>query len=173
MLMEGTATKTPEELEEEIDLLGANINVWAGTEDITVSVNSLTRNYEKTLALVEEILLQPRWDEEQFELVKSRMINNVKRNEANPNYLAMVAFDKLVYGDDNILAMPSSGTVESLESITMDDLKDFYKKAISPSVARMHVVGKIDHERVVTALTGLSTKWEAHDVVFPEQNSRL
>ncbi|MDX8340881.1 pitrilysin family protein [Draconibacterium sp. IB214405] len=168
MLMEGTATKTPEELEEEIDLLGANINVRAGTENISVSVNSLTRNYEKTLALVEEILLEPRWDEEQFELVKLRMINNVKRNQANPNYLASVAFDKLVYGDDNILALPSSGTIESLESITMDDLKDFYNKAVSPSVARMHVVGKIDHDRVVAGLASLSANWEAHDVVFPE-----
>ena len=36
----------------------------------------LTRNYENTIALVEEILLQPRWDEEQFELVKSRMLNS-------------------------------------------------------------------------------------------------
>ena len=58
MLMEGTATKTPEELEEEIDMLGANINVRASTENMTVSVNCLTRNYEKTLDLVEEILLQ-------------------------------------------------------------------------------------------------------------------
>ena len=73
MLMEGTANKTPAELEEAIDLLGARISVYGGTENMTVSVNCLTRNFEKTLALVEEILLEPRWDAEQFELVKSRM----------------------------------------------------------------------------------------------------
>ena len=168
MLMEGTATKTPEELEEEIDLLGANINTRAGTENMSVSVNCLTRNYEKTLALVKEILLEPRWDEEQFELVKSRMINNIKRNQANPNYLASLAFDKLVYGDDNILAIPADGTTETLQSITMDDLKDFYNKTISPSVARMHVVGMIDKDRVMEGLQSLTDNWKSYEVIFPE-----
>lgn len=168
MLMEGTATKTPEELEEEIDLLGASINVRASTEDITVSVNCLTRNYEKTLSLVQEILLQPRWDEEQFGLVKSRMSNNIKRNQASPEYLAGVALNKLVYGDNHILAIPEGGTIESIESISMDDLKEYYHKTISPSVARMHVVGQLNQERVMAGIAGLSSGWEAFEVVFPE-----
>ncbi|MCK3683197.1 pitrilysin family protein [Maribellus sp. YY47] len=168
MLTEGTATKTPEELEEEIDLLGASINVYAGTENLTVSVNCLTRNYEKTLALVEEILLQPRWDEEQFELTKLRMINNIKSNQANPNYLASLALDKLIYGDENILSVPGSGTIESLESITMDDLKDFYNKTISPSVAKMHVVGKIGQDRVLAGLNeSLVANWKPFNVEIP------
>ncbi|MCG6187706.1 M16 family metallopeptidase [Maribellus maritimus] len=168
MLMEGTENKTPEELEEEIDLLGARVNVYAGTEGMQVYVNSLTRNFEKTLALVEEILLKPRWDEEQFELVKSRMINNVKRNEANPDYLSYVTFNKLVFGDDNILSVPSEGTAETLESITMEDLKEFYKRTFSPSVARMHVVGKISRDRVKEGLQSLSTNWKPFNVEIPE-----
>ncbi|MCE4563065.1 insulinase family protein [Maribellus sp. CM-23] len=168
MLTEGTATKTPEELEEEIDLLGARIGVYSGTENMTVYVNCLTRNYEKTLALVEEILLEPRWDEEQFELTKLRMINNIKRNQANPNYLASLAFDKLVYSDDHILSVPGSGTLESLESITMDDLKEFYNKSVSPSVARMHVVGKIDQDRVMAGLGTLVANWKPFSVEIPK-----
>lgn len=168
MLTEGTATKTPEELEEEIDLLGARIGVYSGTENMTVYVNCLTRNYEKTLALVEEILLEPRWDEEQFELTKLRMINNIKRNQANPNYLASLAFDKLVYSDDHILSVPGSGTLESLESITMDDLKEFYSKSVSPSVARMHVVGKIDQDRVMAGLGTLVANWKPFSVEIPK-----
>ncbi|MDX1284308.1 MAG: pitrilysin family protein [Draconibacterium sp.] len=162
MLKEGTANKTPAELEDAIDLLGASISVYSGTENMTVSVNCLTRNYEKTLELVEEILLQPRWDEEQFELVKSRMINNLKRNEANPNYLAYRTFAKLVYGDDHILAVE-----DKPEAITMDDLKAFYEKSISPSSAKMHVVGKIGQDRVVKGLESLVTNWEAKDVAIP------
>ena len=168
MLMEGTATKTPEELEEAIDMLGARIFVNAGTEDMTMYVNCLTRNYENTLALVEEILLQPRWDAEQFDLVKSRMINSIKRNQASPDYLADVTFNRLVYGDDNILAIPEDGTLESVESITMEDLKDFYAKSFSPSVAKMHVVGKIDKDRVIKGLESLSANWKPFEVSIPE-----
>ena len=168
MLMEGTVNKTPEELEEEIDLLGARISVYSGTEGMQVYVNCLTRNYEKTIALVEEILLQPRWDEEQFELVKSRMINSIKRNEANPDYLSYTAFHKLVYGDNSILSVPSGGTTETLESITMDDLKEFYNRTFSPSVACMHIVGKISRERVKEGLQGLSANWKPFEVDIPE-----
>jgi zinc protease len=168
MMMEGTVNKTPEELEEAIDMLGARITVYSGTEQMGVYVNCLTRNYENTLALVEEILLEPRWDQEQFDLVKSRMINSIKRNQANPNYLASVALDQLVYGKDNILAIPSSGTLETLESITMDDLKDFYHKSFSPSVAKMQVAGKIDKNRVLEGLQSLNTRWEPFNVEIPE-----
>ncbi len=168
MLKEGTATKTPEELEEEIDMLGAYISVRSGTENMTISVNCLTRNYEKTLALVEEMLLEPRWDEEQFELIKSRMVNSLKRNMASPNYLASKTFRELLYPEESILSVSSGGTIESVESITIDDLKTYYKKSFSPSVARMHIVGKINKDRVLKGMESLSANWKAFDVEIPE-----
>ncbi|MBN1819180.1 MAG: insulinase family protein, partial [Prolixibacteraceae bacterium] len=168
MLTEGTANKTPEELEEAIDMLGANISVRSGSENMFVMVNCLTRNFENTLALVKEILLEPRWDEEQFGLIKARMINSIKRSEADPGSLASNTFNELVFGKDCILALPQQGTVESVESITMQDLKEFYSKSFSPSVARMHVVGKINKDRVMTALTDLSASWSPFDVEMPE-----
>ena len=168
MLTEGTAKKTPEELEEAIDMLGARISVRSGTENMMVSVNSLSRNFESTMELVQEILLEPRWDEEQFELIKQRMINSIKRAQASPGYLADLAFNKLVYGEDCILAVPGSGTIETIESITMDDLKDFYEKSFSPAVANMHVVGQIKKDRVMSAVNTLAENWEAFDVRIPE-----
>jgi len=167
MLNEGTKNKTPEELEEEIQLLGASINVRGGEESITVSVRTLTRNFEKTLALVEEMLLEPRWDEEQFSINKTRTVNNLKRSLADPNYLARTTFSKLNLGEDNVLSSDVSGTVESVEAITMDDLKAFYDNNMSPSVANFLVVGDIDQKRVEKALAGLNAKWEAKDVTIP------
>ena len=75
LMNEGTKNKTPEELEDAIGLLGASIRVSSGDEDISINVSTLTKNFEKTIALVEEMLLEPRWDEEQFALAKSRIIN--------------------------------------------------------------------------------------------------
>ncbi len=167
MLNEGTKNKTPEELEDAIGLLGASISVRAGNEDITVSVSSLTKNFEKTLALVEEMLLEPRWDQEQFELAKSRIINNLKRNTASPDYLATRTLNRLIYGD-NILAYDLSGTEESVASITIEDLKNFYEKYFSPSVTRFIIAGDVDRERVVKALEGLNSKWKPKEVKLPE-----
>lgn len=72
MLTKGTATKTPAELEEAIEMLGASIDVVAQPEKISIYGNTLSRNYQQTMELVQELLLQPRWDEQEFELLKNR-----------------------------------------------------------------------------------------------------
>ena len=176
MMNEGTKSKTPEQLEDAIGLLGANIRVNSDNEEITIEVGSsgfrssggmLVRNFEKSLALVQEILLEPRWDEEQFPLVKSRIINGIRRNSASPEFLATKTINKLIFGD-NILAIETSGTMKSVASITLDDLREYYSKYISPSIAKMLVVGNIDQARVVKALGTLNSKWAAKSVDIPK-----
>jgi zinc protease len=168
MLNEGTKNKTPEELEEEIDLLGAMIRVSADDEDITVSVNTLTRNFEKTLAIVEEMLLEPRWDSLAFEIARTRVLNNLRRSSIDPTYLGSRALARLTLGEENIFATDVSGTVESVKSMTMEDLKAFYEKNISPSVATFLVVGSVDQTGVEKALARLGTDWSAKEVQIPE-----
>ena len=72
MMNEGTKNKTPEELEDAIGLLGASIRVSSGDDNISINVSTLTKNFEKTISLVEEMILEPRWDEEQFALCKEQ-----------------------------------------------------------------------------------------------------
>ncbi|HCU19591.1 MAG TPA: peptidase M16, partial [Bacteroidales bacterium] len=168
VMNEGTKNKTPEELEDAIKLLGASINVSAANENITIRVSALARNFEKTIALVEEMLFEPRWDEEQFNLAKSRIINNIKRNQANPSYLASTTLNKLIFGKDNILATELSGTEATVSAMTIDDLKGFYEKNLSPSLTKFIVAGNIDLGRVEKALSGLNSKWQPKDVPLPQ-----
>jgi zinc protease len=166
MMNEGTKNKTPEQLEDAIGLLGASIRVTSGNEDISVEVSSMAKNFEKTLALVQEMLLEPRWDAESFALAKSRIINTLKRNSASPDYLASTTLNKLMFGD-NILATEATGTEASVIAITIDDLKDYYNKYLSPSIAKFLVVGDIDQARVKDALSGLNLNWKPKEVVIP------
>jgi len=168
MLNEGTKNKTPEELEEEIALLGAMIRIGAGSEDITVSVNALARNFEKTLAIVEEMLLEPRWDTLAFELAKTRTLNGLRRNSIEATYLGSMALNKLILGTDNIFATDVAGTTESVKAMTMEQLREYYEKYISPYVARFLVVGAVDQPVVEKALASLNTRWAAKEVQLPE-----
>jgi zinc protease len=167
MMNEGTKNKTPEQLEDAIGLLGASIRVTSGNEDISVEVSSMTKNFEKTLALVREILLEPRWDAESFALAKSRIINTLKRNAASPDYLASSNLNKLIFGN-NILAVDATGTEASVTAITIDDLKDYYNNYLSPSIAKFLVVGDVDQARVKAALSDLNLNWKPKEVVIPE-----
>ena len=162
MMNEGTRNKTPEQLEDAIGLLGASIRVTSGNEDISVEVSSMSKYFEKTLALVQEILLEPRWDMEAFALAKRRIINNLKRNSASPDYLASSTLNKLMFGD-NILAIDAAGTEASVAAITIEDLKDYYNKYFSPTISRFLFVGDVDQSKVRAALTDLNLKWKPKD----------
>ena len=167
MLTQGTAKRTPQELEEAIQQLGATINVTAGTEDVRITVNTLARNYEPTLALVEEILLEPRWDAKEFDLIKQSTISAIRQQEANPNAVAQNQYNLLIYGKDNIRSRNILGTMDTVKAITIDDLKAFYAKSISPSVARMHIVGALNKAQAIASLNKLVAKWASKPVTIP------
>jgi zinc protease len=168
LMTKGTKNKTPEELEAAIDELGARINIRAGQQEIVISGNSLSRNYAPTMALVQEILLEPRWDEEEFELAKQSVVSRIAASRARPNIIADNSFNELVYGKDHILSNSILGTQISVESITLQDLKDYYAANFSPSVADYLVVGDVSKGDVMDALSGLEDKWKKKEVQFPE-----
>lgn len=168
ILMEGTANKTPEQLEEEIALLGASINMYTTRESIVIRGNTLTRNLKKTMDLVAEILLEPRWDEAELARVKTKTINNIERSDANPNAVASRVYDKILYGEDHIFSYPTSGTVESVKAIAMEDLKEFYNNNFSPSISTFQIVGKVDKNAVLTNLKSLEERWPSKEVSIPE-----
>lgn len=167
IMMEGTANKTPQELEEEIEMLGARINMYTTRESIVISANCLVRNFDETLALVEEILLEPRWDEEEFARIKIKTINEIKRSDANPNVVAGRVYNKILYGKNHIFSYPTSGTVASVEALTIEDLKAFYYKNFSPSISNFHIVGAITEADSKNNLASLGEKWKAKEVIIP------
>lgn len=168
MLMQGTRNKTPIELEEAIDDLGANIFIRGGRESISVMANCLSSQFSDVYKLVEEILLEPRWDETEFERLKKETIESINRNKANPSAVSFRIFNRLAYGAEHIFSRPTAGTLQSLPAITLEDLKNYYAEFFSPSVCTITIVGDVDQQTVRDTFKPLYEKWEALDVVFPE-----
>lgn len=167
LMTRGTANKTPEELEEAIDELGADISINAGRQAIVISGNTLARNYNKTMQLVEEILLEPRWDETEFELAKQSTLSNIAAQSANPNAIAANTFNKFIYGENNILSNNEIGTIRSVESITLADLKSYYSTNFTPTVTSFKIVGAVDQSSVLRSLDGIENHWGGEPVEFP------
>lgn len=167
MLTQGTRTKTPQELEDAIKQLGASISVRAGKESIYVTGNTLARNYPQTIELVKEILLEPRWDAKEFDLLKQGTISQIKQQEAVPRIMAQNKYGELIYGKDSIYGKNLLGTIESVNAITLEDLKAFYTRSISPSVTRMHVVGALKKNEIIKPLDGLVKDWKPKKVDIP------
>ncbi len=168
IMQEGTANKTPEELEDAIGQLGADISMSTSSEYITINGSCLSRNFEAVLGLMEEMLLEPRWDEKEFDRLKKSTITQIQQSNGQPNQIASRCFNKLIYGKDNMLSNSTVGTIESVETITIDDLKAFYEANYSPKVSSFHIVGAVPKKRALKALQSIEKGWEAKEVTLPE-----
>ncbi|MDZ4728995.1 MAG: pitrilysin family protein [Xanthomonadales bacterium] len=166
MLLQGTAQRTAAELEEAIGLLGSSITVTADREQLYLAGTSLTRNLDQTLALVQEILLQPRWDEAEFARLKREAIVMLTAAEADPNAVAAAAFSRVLYGDDNPYGRQAMGTKESVEALSLDNLKAWYEKNLKPAGAHLQFVGAIDALQLKNALQPLAQSWQGEAPEF-------
>jgi len=167
MMTKGTKSKTAEQLEEAIHILGAVINIRAEQEEINITSSCLSKNYLPVMTLLKEIILEPRWDEKEFELIKKAVLNILKQQKANPNVIAGNEFTKLIFGPQNVLSNNILGTEASVNSITMDDLKKYYNNYLSPSVSTFHFVGAIKKEEALKPVQILNTGWTEKTVRFP------
>ncbi|CAN5141651.1 pitrilysin family protein [soil metagenome] len=167
MFDRGTATKTPAELENAFKALGATISVNAGDERFSISGRTLDRNLAPTLALVEEMLLHPRFDPTELALAKAAAISDIQDEKSQPNALAARVFDLVEYGPDHILGRSALGTEASVAALTMDDLKAFQANNLAPGLAHFRIVSPSDQAAVTTALTSLGQHWAAHQVTVP------
>lgn len=166
MLNEDTQNYTSEQFSNELDKLGSSIRIGSGTDETYVMVQSLKKNLDKTLALVEERLFRPKFTQEDFDRLKKQQLEAIANQATQPTAIANNVYNKLLYGEGNIMAIPTSGTSETVENITLADLKNFYNNYYSPSVTEMVVVGDISEKELMGKLNFLKN-WKKKDVKLP------
>ncbi|MEM8771472.1 MAG: pitrilysin family protein [Pseudomonadota bacterium] len=167
LMNEGTATRTPAEMEQAIGLLGSGIGVSAGRDQITIGGTTLARYFEATLALVEEILSAPRFEEADFERIKSAALTGIKGREASPNAIAGLAFNKLIYGENHPLGRASSGDTDSVSAIELDDLRAYYD-AMRSAPVRIHVAGAVSQARAADAMESIASLFAPSEAPLPD-----
>ena len=168
IMMEGTKNKTPVELEEAIDELGASINMYTTKESIVISANCLSSKFYNVYDLVEEILFEPRWDEKEFDRIKRETTERISRSKADLANVASSVFNKLIYGDKSLLSKDIEGTEESVASISIDDLKKFYNNYFLPNSAAITIVGDVTEDKAVSTFQSLELRWIKKDIEFKD-----
>jgi len=167
MMMEGTASKTPQQLEKALGELGADISFTTSDEYLTLSGETLATNFTAVMELAQEIVLQPRWDTQEWERIQQETIANIQQSQGNPGAISNNVYNKLMYGSENMLSTPILGTVEDVNNITLDDLKAFYKNNIVSDVVSVHVAGDVNQKQVISSLTALGQHLKVAKVALP------
>lgn len=167
MMEEDTKNYTAEDFSVALDKLGSSISVNAVRDGIDVRVRCLSKNLDKTMKLVEERIVNPRFTEEAFAMNKKRISESVKNSMNRATYVADNVFSKIMYGETNVLAWPALGTEASLDKMTLNDVQTFYDKTLAKSNAQIVVVGDVTKEKVMKSLAFVDGMRET-DMAFPK-----
>ncbi|MCF8257115.1 MAG: insulinase family protein [Flavobacteriales bacterium] len=168
MMAEKTQDHTAEELDSELEKLGSSINVYAGSEEIYINVSSLTKNLDRTMQLLEEVMFRPMFSEEEFNRKKFEQMESIANQVNVPTTLADNQYGKVLYGDGHIMSVPSIGTAASLGSVTLMDIQQFYEDRFVPNITNLVIVGDVEQKDIMPKLAFL-TKWEKKEVQYPEE----
>lgn len=168
MLREGgTERLKPDEFDQALDGMGAELDAEIGREYGIVSFKGLKEDLPRLLNLTFEMLRKPRFDEQKFRLNQQQMFEALRRQNDDPGKIANREFPKLVYGKDSIWAR--SPTPATVRAITREDVAAFYRNFFFPNRLIVAISGDFDEKQTVEAIKKLTESWEPTH----EKNSRL
>ncbi|MCC8409768.1 insulinase family protein [Mucilaginibacter sp. UR6-1] len=167
MLNEDTKNYTAEQYNAELEKLGSDISAYASTDNIGIEVSSLTKNLDKTIALLQEKLFNPKFIQEALDRNKTQIMEGFKQAKTQPAGVASSVYNKILYGVDNVRTFSTTGNEQTVPGITLQDVQDYYDNYFVPSLAKVVVVGDINEAAVKTKLAFLNT-WKDKKVDLPK-----
>jgi predicted Zn-dependent peptidase len=149
---------TKNKLEEELDFIGATVNTYASKESAGLSAKFLSKDREKVLAIIRDVLLYPVFDEKEFAKEKSLTLAQLEQARESPRNVIGEYFDEVSYGT-HVYANPENGRIATVATLTVADVKAFYKKAYIANGSAIAIVGDFNVADMKTRLNALFSAW--------------
>jgi predicted Zn-dependent peptidase len=162
MLDEGTKSLDALQISDKRQLLGASIFAYSDWDASYVGFNTLLQTFDPTLDLFTDILLNPAFPQKEFDRLKKEHLDNIIRQKSEPVSIGLRVFPKILYGEGHPYGNPldGSGFEKTLQSINLDDVKNFYSTWIKPNNATIVIVGDIQMNDLVAKLETRLSDWK-------------
>ena len=171
MMNEDTKNYTAERMAVELQKLGSSITVSGGFNGTSFNVQSLKKNIDKTLQLLEERIFNPNFTEASFSRLQKQAIEGFKQSKAQPAFIATQNFDKIIYNTGNFLTLSESGTERTIKNLTIKDVEKFYTESLVSQGTRVVVVGDVTQAEILPKLAFLD-KLPNKKVVMPKVDNK-
>jgi len=155
---EGTETRTSRQIKEELRSIGGTLSLNSDSDATSIVASSLSEFSARIFDLMSDVTQHPSFPENELKLAKDNLIQQIRANRADPNFLANERFQKAVFGDH-----PYSFVVpdeKSITALTRDDLKGFVATYYIPNNAHLIVVGDIDIEKTYAEIQKAFAAWK-------------
>lgn len=135
LLKSGTTTRTAHEINEAFEYYGANLNVSCGNDFAILSLYTLTKHLDKLLPIVEDILMNAVFPEEELALYKKNAVQKLMVSLRQCEFVANQKIDAAIFGEEHPYGRYSKK--ENIEALTKEDLQHFFKSHYA--LANMHL----------------------------------
>lgn len=159
LLNESTENYSTEQMSMALELLGSSVSFSASDNELNVFISSLSRNLPQTLQLVQEKLLRPAFNAEDFNRIKQQRLQSLAQAQKNASYLAERAVSKLMFGD-SIAGQSSMGSAESLQAMTLEQVRAFYQTHVKPQGAQLVTVSDLPQPQLQSLLADMAPQWQ-------------
>jgi zinc protease len=168
MMNEDTQLHSAEDLQIELQKLGASIQVLSSFDELIINVSALKKNLKETLALVDERIFRPSFTAEALSRLQQQTLEALKIRNAQPTFIADYNFAMINYGRDHILGTDPFGTPSSVSHFSLEDVENFYRKVITSDKTEAVITGDIREKEAVTILSTILDKVPSQKWVEPE-----
>ena len=158
-LKHGTKNYTKAKLDEELDFSGATVNSFASKESAGLSARFASKDREKVLGIIQEILTQPVFDTTEFAKEKRRVLTGLEQAKESPRAVISSYFDKFLYGD-HVYGNIVSGTVSSVSGITTAEVHKFYQDNYIPNGSAIAIAGDFNSKEMKALVTKIFSSWK-------------
>ena len=154
MLGNGTTSISKDEFNEEVDFLGASVNVGFGSG----FAFTLTKNNERVLDLFSDAVINPLLTEEEFEKEKEKLIEGLKSQKKDIDAISGRVGDALSYGKNH--AYGEFITEQTIDNISFQDVLDYHAKYFIPNNVYIVVIGDVNYKNVKSLISEKFGTWK-------------
>ncbi len=155
MLTKGTKTKTATQIAEEIEFLGGSINSGAGWNSSFVSVTVTSDKVDQAMAILADVVLNPKFDQKELDLLKSQTLDGLTYNLKQPSFLANYVASKYSFNEH-----PAGGTDTSIGAISRSDVAAFHKANYLAKNSVLIFTGDVSKSQAVGDASRLFGLWK-------------
>ena len=153
----GTATKTGDEIDRELETLAARVETSIGQTSGTLSVSCLKEDIDKVLAILADVLMNPAFRQDKIDLANLQQRTGIARRNDDIGGITRREFNRLIYGKDSPYArQPEYATIDA---VTRDDIVAFYKSYFHPNNTWMAVWGDFKAKDMIAKIKTALGKW--------------
>jgi zinc protease len=156
---EGAGEYNALQLSDEIDLIGAHFSVYSDDDSIYITLQVLTEHFDKGFELFKKVLLSPHFNEKDFEREKRKVLTRLIQFRDEPEYIANTTFEFLLFGKNDPYASPIPGFDSTVNSISNNDLKNYYSSYFGAENAAIVIVGNINENKLRSSFNIFSDEW--------------